>query len=179
MKKAAYNHSKQRGVVLAVSLILLIGVTLVSLASLHTGLTEIIMSGNEEAKTTAFQKAQSGVESIVADESNFEVVGSVGSTDCTASMSGETCTQTGLTFPTGFDSTQHWAKTERLNPEFACPPRVFATSCDIFQVAHFSVDSRFTDVVKRGGRSQIVQGFMVLVPTPGEETVIKDSVVAP
>lgn len=179
MKTLTLNNPKQRGAVLVVSLILLVGVTLVSLSSLHTGLLEIVMSGNEEARTTAFQRAQSGVESLIADDSNFTVVGSVGDTDCTATMSGETCNQTNLSFPSEFDVNQHWAKIERLNPEFACPPRMFATSCDIFQVAHFSTDSRFTDVATRGGRSEIVQGFMVMVPTPGEETVIKDSIVVP
>lgn len=170
---------QQRGAALVVSLILLVGVTLVSLSSLHTGLLEIVMSGNEEARTTAFQRAQSGIESLTMDETNFKVSGNVGDSDCTASMSGETCDQTNLSFPTGFDTAKHWARIERLNPEFSCPPRMFATSCDIFQVAHFSTDSRYTDVASRGGRSEIVQGFMVLVPTPGEEKVIKDSSVVP
>ncbi len=179
MKILSSNSVKQNGAVLVISLILLVGVTLVSLSSMHTGLLEIVMSGNEEARTAAFQRAQSGVESLIADESNFTVSGSVGDTNCTATRSGETCNQTNLSFPTGFDNSKHWAKIERLNPEFACPPRMFATSCDIFQVAHFSTDSRYTNVASRGGRSEIVQGFMVLVPTPGEETVIKDSVVVP
>jgi hypothetical protein len=172
MKTTMTLRPTQRGTVLVVSLVLLVGVTLVSLSSINTGMMELIMSGNEEARMTAFQKAQAGVESVIANESNFTVVGLVGNSNCTASKSGETCSQTGLSFPAGIDANKQWAKTERLNPLLACPPRVFATSCDSFKVAHFSVDSHFSDVAVRGGRSQVVGGFMVVIPLPGEEKVV-------
>jgi hypothetical protein len=175
MKVTMTLQQVQRGTVMVVSLVLLVGVTLVSLSSIHTGLLELIMSGNEEARMTAFQKAQAGAESVLANESNFKVVGLVGNSNCTAAESGETCSQISLAFPAGIDTNKHWAKTERLNPLLACPPRAFATSCDIFQVAHFSVDSRFSDVVVRGGRAQVVEGFMVVIPLPGEEKVVTDS----
>lgn len=174
MKTNTIRYSSQRGAVLIVSLVLLVGVTLVSLASIHTGLLEVMMAGNEEARMTAFQKAQAGAEGILANESNFVVVGLVGDSNCTASKSGETCHATNLVFPTGIDTNKHWAKTKRLNPLLSCPPRAFATSCDVFQVAHFSADSRYSDVALRGGRSQVVEGFMVMVPLPGEETVVRD-----
>ena len=168
----------QRGTALIVSLVLLVGVTLVSLSSIDTGMMELIMSGNEEARMTAFQQAQAGAESVLDEESNFLVAGLVGATNCTASKSGETCSQTSLSFPAGIDANKHWARTERLNPLLACPPRLFGTSCDIFQVAHFSVDSRFSDVTVRGGRAQVVEGFMVTIPLPGEEKVVMDSEVS-
>lgn len=169
------HMQRQRGVSLLVSMVLLIGVTVVSLSSLSTGLLEMLMAGAEEARMTAFQKAQAGVEAIVGETSNFAVVGGVGDSNCTTNFSGsESCNQSTLSFPAGFDTAKHAARRERLNPLLACPPRAFATSCDAFKVAHFSVDSRFRDTVNRGGRSEILQGFMVLVPLGGEEVVLTD-----
>ena len=168
--------NRQRGVSLVVSLVLLIGVTVVSLSALTTGLLEMLMAGAEEARMTAFQKAQAGVEAIAGDTANFAVVGGVGNSNCTSNFNGsESCSQTTLALPAGFDTAKHSARSERLNPLLACPPRAFATSCDAFKVAHFSVDSRFRDTANRGGRSEVLQGYMVLVPLGGEEVVITDA----
>ena len=183
MKKTIRLRQVQHGAVLIISLVLLVGVTLVSLSSIHTGLMELTMSGNEEARMTAFQQAQAGVESVLAeafsDDSDVLLAGLVGASNCTASKSGETCDQTSLSFHTGIDANKHWAKSERLNPLLACPPRVFATSCDNFQVAHFSVDSRFDDVATRGGRAEVVEGFMKFKMDQLEELVITDNEFTP
>ena len=171
--------SSQRGAVLIMSLVLLVGITLVSLSSLDMGLLELVMSGNEEERMKAFQSAQAGVDAIASDELNFPVAGLAGETNCTATRSGETCTKTSLSLPDEFDTGKHWANIERLHPVFGCPPRAFGTSCDIFRVAHFSVDSRYTNVAARGGQSQVLQGYMVVVPQPGEEEVIRTSEITP
>lgn len=169
----------QRGAVLLVALVLLLGVTVVSLSSLNTGLLEMIMAGNEEARIAAFQRAQAGIDAIATDPANFPVVGGIGDTNCTGNITGETCTETNLSFPNGFDGARHSAKTERLGPLLACPPRGFATSCDAFKVAHFSVDSRYDEIENRGGSARLFQGFMVLVPEASEETVISDGDITP
>lgn len=177
------GSSQQRGAVLIVSLVLLVGVTLVSLSSLDIGLLELVMSGNEEARMTAFQNAQAGVDSIIGDESNwdsnFAVNGVAGYSKCTAARAGETCNDTSLSFPDGIDTNKNWARTQRLNPVFGCPPRAFGTSCEIFRVAHFSVDSRYSNIALRGGQSQVLQGFMRLTTRSGEEEVIKGSEITP
>jgi hypothetical protein len=173
MMKTPTFHNGQQGVVLIVSMILLVGVTVLALSSQHTGLMEVLMSDNDEARTRSFQSAQSGIEAVATDD-NFPVVGDVGTSNCTASKSGVTCNQTSLALPGGFDTSKHWARTERLSPLYACPPRVVGTSCDNFKVAHFSVDSRYSGVPNRGGRSEVVQGHLIHVPVPSEETVIRD-----
>ena len=127
----------------------------------------------------AFQHAEAGADTLVSDETNFPVSGLAGETNCTAAKTGETCTRTNLSLPGEFDTAKHWARTERLNPVFGCPPRAFGTSCDIFRVAHFSVDSRYTNVAARGGQSQVLAGYMVVVPQPGEEEVIRASDITP
>ncbi len=58
--------NQQQGVALAVAMILLLGVTVVSLASLNTSLLELVMSGNEQARMSAFQKAQAGLDAVEA-----------------------------------------------------------------------------------------------------------------
>lgn len=177
--KPGKSRQTQQGAVLLVALVLLLGVTVVSLSSLNTGLLEMIMAANEEARITAFQKAQAGIDAIASEPSNFPVVGGIGDTNCTGNITGETCTETNLAFPNGFDAVKHSAKTERLSPLLACPPRGFATSCDSFKVAHFEVDSRYDEIENRGGNSRLFQGFMVLVPEGSEETVISDSDITP
>jgi hypothetical protein len=171
--------SSQRGAVLIMSLVLLVGITLVSVSSIDMGLLELVMSGNEEERMKAFQSAQAGVDAITSDELNFPVAGLAGETNCTATRSGETCTKTSLSLPGEFDTGKHWATIERLHPVFGCPPRAFGTSCDVFRVAHFAVDSRFTNVAARGGRSQVLEGFMVVVPQSGEDAVIRSSDISP
>jgi hypothetical protein len=173
MMKTPSSFTGQQGAVLIVSTILLVGVTVLALSSMHTGLMEVLMSDNDEARTRSFQSAQSGIEAVATD-ANFPVVGGVGTSNCTASKSGITCDQASLTLPNGFDTNKHWVRTERLNPLYACPPRIVGTSCDNFKVAHFSVDSRYSNVPNRGGRSEVVQGHLIHVPVPGEEKVIRD-----
>jgi len=165
-------HTGQQGVVLIVSMILLVGVTVLALSSLHTGLMEILMSDNDEARTRSFQSAQSGIEAIAdaaitdpdypnLENKNFPDTGGVGASNCTSSKSGVTCDQTSLTLPNGFDTNKHWARIERLAPLWAPAPRSahHATSSLAFKAAHFSVDSRYSDVPNRGGRSEVVQGY--------------------
>ncbi len=53
------TRRRQRGAALAIAMILLVGITVVSVAALNTGTLELMMAGNEESKMTAFQRAGS------------------------------------------------------------------------------------------------------------------------
>lgn len=164
----------QQGVALAVALVVLVGVTVVSLSSLTVSLLEVRMAENEEARMIAFQKAQAGVDAVGAALGNIVVTGAPGQTNCTGNtttsalpdpLPPQGCNTTTLTLPTGFDG-RHAALTERLEPELQCPPAAMETSCAGFSVANFAIESRYDNTQRRGGRSTIFQGLLVLVPDP-------------
>lgn len=157
----------QQGVALAIALMILVGVTVVSLSMLATSMLELVMAGNEEARTTAFQKAETGLDAVAVDGSNFQVFGAVGYKNCTsgfASKYGGTCNATSIALPTGFDATGTEMNVAREAPLEQCPPRGMSTSCESYSVATFSIDSRFDATQTRGGRSDLIQGYLRLVP---------------
>ncbi len=157
----------QRGVALAVALMILVGVTVVSLTMLTTSMLELVMAGSEEARTTAFQKAQAGIDAVTADRNNFQVFGNVGHKNCSsgfASKYGGTCNATSVTLPSSYDTAGTEMYVRREAPLEQCPPRGMSTSCESYSVATFSMDSRFDATQTRGGRSELVQGYLVLVP---------------
>lgn len=163
----------QRGVALPVALVVLVGVTVISLASLRTGLLEMVMAGNEEARINAFQQALNGLDAVSSVNDNFSVTGGVGYTNCTPGHSGAdtVCDAVTLALPDGYDATHNEIYVERVGPLKTCPPRVMNTSCESFNVASFAAHSAYDDLAARGGRSVQKQGYMVLVPNidPGRQ----------
>lgn len=159
--------ASQQGVALAVALMILVGVTVVSLSMLASSMMELVMAGSEEARTTAFQKAEAGIDAVAADTSNFQVFGNVGHKNCTsgfASKYGGTCNATAVTLPGGYDATGSEMSVRREAPLEQCPPRGMSTSCESYSVATFSMDSRFDATQTRGGRVDLIQGYLLLVP---------------
>ncbi len=158
---------KQKGITLAVALMVLVGVTVVSLSMLSTSLLEMVMAGSEEARTTAFQKAQAGIDAMTVDVNNFQVSGNIGHKNCTSGFAykyGGTCNATSITLPSAYDATGTEMNVKREAPLEQCPPRGMSTSCESYNVATFSVDSRFDATQTRGGHIELVQGYLILVP---------------
>jgi len=157
----------QRGVALAVAMMILIGVSVVSLSALTTSMWQLVMAGSEEARMSAFQQAQNGVNAVTVTNTNFLVAKGVGQNNCTSGFSskyGVTCNDTSITLPSDYDSTGTEIGVERVAPLEKCPPRVMSTSCENFSVASFSIDSRHDATEARGGRTDVIQGYLVLVP---------------
>jgi hypothetical protein len=65
----------QSGAALVIALILLIVITLISLASSFTSIFEIKLAGNKRASTDAFFAADSGTEVVKANIENFDLPG--------------------------------------------------------------------------------------------------------
>jgi type IV pilus assembly protein PilX len=88
------TRSSQQGAALLTALIMLIAVTLLSLASLGTSMMELRMSGNEESSMQAFQSAQAAVDALIDQDEktpltafkNFAVTGSLGYTQCSGNV---------------------------------------------------------------------------------------------
>ncbi len=157
--------SHQRGVALVVAVVILIGISVVSLSSLKTSVFELLMAGNDEARTSAFQHAHAGLDAVAVETTNFVVTGGLGYRNCTASFEPSSdCNQMDITVPDAFDATNTQMYVERLAPLATCPPRGMETSCENFTVAIFAMDSHYNDTANRGGRSRQQEGYLILVP---------------
>jgi len=78
MKKPANNLSnpqrrKQSGVTLVITLILMVLITVIGIASLRTTSLEEKMAANMQQSTRAFESAESGIRKAVSDVNNFSV----------------------------------------------------------------------------------------------------------
>lgn len=174
------NH--QKGVVLVVALVLLVAITLLSLAGMSTTTLELLMATNQQARTNAFQQAEAGVDAVGSNLDNFAVVGAVGAQRCTPGFhdgryydaTGEiTCGSPDLVIPSEYDLTYSRGVVGRLPPRLQAAPRFIETSAKKLKVATFKIDSRYDARDTRQGRAEHNQGMIVTVLTPGEETVIR------
>ncbi len=75
MTKTVDIFKNQSGAALVIVLIMLIAITLISLASSFTSIFEIKLAGNKRGSTNAFFAADSGIQVVVADIANFDLPG--------------------------------------------------------------------------------------------------------
>lgn len=169
---------RQRGVVLVVALVLLVAITLLSLAGMSTTTLELLMATNQQARTNAFQQAEAGIDAVSSDLDNFAVSGLVGAERCTSGFDDTntdvTCGSPDLDIPAEYDLTHSRAAVRRLPPLLQAPPRFIETSTEKLKVATFKIDSRYDARETRGGRAEHNQGVLITVLTPTEETVVRD-----
>lgn len=191
------NRSAQQGAALLTALIMLIAVTLLSLASLGTSMMELRMSGNEESSMLAFQSAQAAVDAVIDQDEkspstaikNFAVVGALGYTKCSPNTPVGTpgypasCQATDITLPTvmigpekvfddgggGASGKGNIVAIERIS-DSGCPPRSnkLGTSCSKQSAAVFRVDSTFNKAFLGQGKGGVSQGYLKLIPTSGQ-----------
>lgn len=175
--------NRQRGVVLVVALVLLVAVTLLSLAGISTTTLELKMATNQQARVNAFQQAEAGIDAVVTDLNNFPVTGTVGAERCTTDFdntskyydaSGEVnCGSYDVIVPGSFSLARSRMAIERMPPRLQPAPRFVETSAEKLKVATFKVDSRYDGRKVSGGRAEHNQGVIITVLTPSEETVIR------
>lgn len=166
--------SRQKGVVLVVAMVLLVAITLLSLAGISTTTLELMMATNQQARTDAFQQAEAGIDAVSRNLDNFAVSGPVGSERCTPGFDDTdvNCGSPDLTVPADYDQTHSRAAVGRLPPLLQAAPRFIETSAEKLKVATFKIDSRYDARESRRGRAEHNQGIIVTVLTPSEEKVI-------
>ena len=163
------NGVRQRGAALFTSLIMLIALTLVALASLGTSLLELRMSGNEEMAMSAFQSAQAGVDVVLNDALAEEpqVVlarGAKGDTTC-YNVAGCTFPIPANLVPLPVKSAYSKITITQTDDRGTAPrSRRFATSTRLFSAAYFEVESVFDKSAIGQGKAGVVEGFLQLLP---------------
>lgn len=157
----------QNGAALFTALIILVAVTLLSLASLGTSLLELRMSGNEEMSMQAFELAQAGIdETVINHEDLVLVTGAIGFIRCTANYP-LACDDNSLVIPSkapfidpdkGDTSTSSLAIV-KISDGF-CPPRGMDLSCQKAKAATFDIRSRYDKTWRAQGMADLSQGFI-------------------
>ncbi len=147
---------RQRGTTLFVALILLIGVTMLSLASVGTSTMELRMARNHEDTSHTFQTALATVDYVIADSSNLPTSGPL-MTPQTVALDGETLFDT-----TGGDAI---AATAARLEDCAPPPRARgATSLMAYSAFWYEVTADVDRNDSGMGRSAMSQGYILLGP---------------
>jgi hypothetical protein len=162
------NHSK--GAALVTALVLMVSLTMFALASMRGSTTQLTLSGNDEARVEAYERAQSIVDAVVDDDSYFVVAGQAGYSVCTSNISGcdkSTISLSGSPF-TSSETDGIQARVMRLVPENMPMPRIAESSGDKFDTALFSISGEFDESKLGRGKAKVVQGYLMLVPKAGQ-----------
>ena len=145
----------QKGVVLIVVLMMLIGITLISLATVNTSVMELRMARNAEFSVNNFQTALSAVDFVISDSANLPTVGPL--------MESAPVTLTGSVFGVTAGDTVT-ASAVRIG-ECGLPPRMgAANSLMAFSAFNYEITA---DLDKNGsgmGQTGVVQGFLQMGP---------------
>ncbi len=159
---------RQSGVILVTSLVFLIAITLLAIASMRSSVIGLHMAQNEESRIVAIQAAQALADAIVSDPNTTPVIGDPGFTICTATQTN--CQRNDLTM-TNDIMAQYTAsgvvsaRVERMFPALRPAPRGVESSMDKFVGASFEVRSTYDRVDEGLGKQTVVEGILVLVPT--------------
>jgi hypothetical protein len=158
----------QRGAALITALIFLIIITVIALSSMRSSTQEMRMAVNAEEKLTAGQLAQAMADALWADPNVTPVIGDVGRRVCNANVAGNPpCDEYSLVLPAEVSAMipaagQAFVAVERLNPETRpCP----GYSMESFGCAAFRIHAQYNGTAARGGRADIYEGVLVLVPS--------------
>ncbi len=73
--KLLAGFKNQSGTALIVALLMIIVLTLISIASISSSTFEVMLSGNKRAATNAFYSAEGGIQSVTARIENFSLPG--------------------------------------------------------------------------------------------------------
>lgn len=159
---------RQSGVILVTSLVFLIAITLLAIASMRSSNIGLHMAQNEESRILAVQGAQAMADAIVSDPSTTPVIGEPGFTICTATQ--YNCQRNDLTMTNPIMAEYSTsgvvsARVERMFPALRPAPRGVESSMDKFVGASFEVRSTYDRVNEGLGQQTVVEGILVLVPT--------------
>jgi hypothetical protein len=167
MHKLMTTPPRQQGAVLVVSLIFLIVLGLLGLASMGTSRIELRLANNTEARATAHQAAQALAEAVAATPAMTPVLGAAGYTVCTPGL--PDCDDDSLYMPAGelADAVADGYLTGTAvmtAPTNGPPPRGLGFSADKFSATTFEVNAIYDRADAGLGSADVTQGLIVVTP---------------
>lgn len=143
--------NKQGGAALLVALSFMVVITLISLTAMRSTTTELRLALNNEERVAAEQLAQSAIDSIVSEPTNFIVTG-VEDTEKTPALDANDISE----FAHASVKLTEGATTN--------PPRGLGVSAEKFQGTLFHVDGSYDNLAAGRGQAFIGQGVVLLIP---------------
>lgn len=158
-----HTHTAQQGSTLFLTLIMLVVLTIISLATLGTSLMELRMSNNAEAGMAAAEASLSILDMTIDNSSNFNLGASYGSTNCTT---GTTCTSNTVSLPAPFNTGATVIITS-LSSNIECPYRSMSKSqsCSVSKSALFDVYTKLDRSASGQGKVEMNYGFIQSYPS--------------
>ena len=168
MMQSPHNlKQRQSGAILVISLVFLVAISLLAVASMGSSNIGLHMAQNEESRVAAEQGAQAMADAIVSDTGTTPVIGGSGFTICTVGETGcdvNSLPVTNAYLKTAIANGHITARVRRMGPDFGPPPRAVESSIDKFTSASFEVVTTYDRVDEKLGRQQVTEGVLVLVP---------------
>lgn len=173
LRHSSASPKAQRGVALAVALIILVVATLIALSASRFTVLAVRQSTNVETVRSAEQGAQSVVDAVVSLPDIAVLTGNEGDTICTTNLSGCTATIPALRnnqFAAEIAASEVTARVERLAPLLRPLPRPSAgregssSSVTLYEGATFLVQGTYDRSGAGLSRAQVDQGILVRVP---------------
>lgn len=176
MNISSRRRTKNRGVVLLVTMVFLLLLAVLSGTAIQTSILEFQMAANEKFQEEAFQRAQAIASAISSHKDNFPITTVVGSLICRAGDRAVACHEARLTLPDstlavvspGVDVTY---TVERKGPVLvpSLPIRMPQTSVSsslAFDAAIFETQVKIDGGGVNLGVAEVVQGIALLVTSP-------------
>jgi Tfp pilus assembly protein PilX len=159
--------SRQRGGVLLVSIIFLVVLGLLGLASMNTSRIALRMANNTEAQSSAYQAAQALADAVAAVPAMTPIIGNAGYTVCTPDV--DPCNAETLFLPPSdladaIDAGELWGTAVMRDPTNNPPPRGLGFSADKFTATSFEVNATFDRAAEGLGTAEVTQGIIVVTP---------------
>lgn len=165
------RFKNSHGAALVTSLVMLMALTMVSLSAIQTTAIQVQISGNDEATLEADQYAQSVVDAVIEKSTNFVVGSKNGYTVCAINDIGCDATTISLTDPMFVDpnvtvnpSNGVQARVELLKTSAAPRLSTHASSATAFNGAYFTITGSYNRTKENRGKSNVVQGFVMIFP---------------
>lgn len=159
------NQKKESGTALITALVLLVALTMVALSGIQSTSVQLQISGNDEASVEAYEFSQSVVDAVIETSTNFVVGADAGYTTCLNAETGCDATTISLT-PAMFAGVGVQAKVELL--KIGQSPRLAnGNSMSQTNGAYFNITGAYDETAapKYRGRSSVVQGYVMIIPT--------------
>jgi len=160
MKKMIKRNNK--GTALITALVLLVALTMIALSGVRSTSVQLLISGNDETTVEAYEFAQSVVDAVIENSTNFAMGTSPGFTSCLNNAAG--CNNEAIDFTEAmFAGVNIQAKVVFLKSGPA-PRKQNASSLAQTNGAYFDITGQYDETTNNRGKADIVQGFVLTIP---------------
>ncbi len=157
-----HNIQNSKGAALITSLVMLMALTVVSIAAMSSTTAQLQMAGNDHDTADAYGRAQSVVDAVLELPTAFVVQGDAGYTVCNSGVAG--CDANSIIFSDALlTGSNVQAKVELLSANYVAS-RASGDSASKTTPVLFSVTGSYDDTGNDRGKAEAVQGLVVIIP---------------